>query len=81
MVQLNGDHSADPAHGETPPPLGCDPELVKTRADAICTGPRSKEEKKRREKQETSKSDPVLHYLNFLTHAPTTITPVACISA
>jgi hypothetical protein len=39
--------------------------------------------KKRREerKKKTSKSDPVLHYLNFLTHAPTTITPVACILA
>jgi len=52
LVHLNGDLSADPAHGETPPPLGCDPEVVKTRADAICTGPRSKEEKKGREKQE-----------------------------
>jgi hypothetical protein len=33
--------SVDPAHGETPPPLGCHPEVVKTRADAICTRPRS----------------------------------------
>jgi len=46
----------DSPHGETPPPLGCDPEVVKTRANAICTGPRSKEvmkygEEKRREKQ------------------------------
>jgi len=52
-----GDLSADPAHGETPPPLGCDPEVVKTRGDAICTGPRSKEvkkygEEKRREETE-----------------------------
>jgi hypothetical protein len=35
--------------------------VAKTHADTICTEPRSKEEKKRREKQETSKSDPVLH--------------------
>jgi len=35
--------SVDPAHGKTPPPLGCDLEVVKTRADTICTGPRSKE--------------------------------------
>jgi hypothetical protein len=52
-----GSFSVDPAHGETPPPLGCDPEVVKTRADAICTGPRSNEvikygEEKRREETE-----------------------------
>jgi hypothetical protein len=81
LEQLNGDLSADQAHGETPPPLGCDPEVVKTRADAICTGPRSKVEKIRREKQENILSDPVLHYLNFLIHAPITITPIASISA
>jgi len=51
------DLSADPAHGETPPPLGCDPEVVKTCADAICTGLRSKKvkkygEEKRREETE-----------------------------
>jgi len=52
-------------------------QVVKTHADAICTGPRSKE--KRREKQETSKrSRPP--YLHFRTHTPTTIIPVACIS-
>jgi len=53
----------DPAHGETPSPLGCDPEVVKTRADAICTGPRSKEvikygEEKRREEKKQKKGTP-----------------------
>jgi len=44
----------DPAHGETPPPLDCDPEVVKTRANAICTGSRSDEVKKyEEEKRET----------------------------
>ena len=52
-----GSLSVDLAHGETPPPLGCDPEVVKTRADAICTRPRSNEvmkygEEKRREETE-----------------------------
>ena len=52
-----GSLSVDTAHGETPRPLGCDPEVVKTRADAICTGPRSNEvmkygEEKRREETE-----------------------------
>jgi len=41
-----GSYSADPAHRETPPPLDLSPEVVKTRADAICTVPRSKEVKK-----------------------------------
>jgi len=36
---------------ENPPPL-VTPKVVKTLAYAICTGPRSKEEKKRRDKQE-----------------------------
>jgi len=38
-----GSHLVDPAHRETTPPLDSSPEAVKTRADAICTGPRSKE--------------------------------------
>jgi hypothetical protein len=39
--------------------------------------------KSRREEKnmKTAQIDPVLHYLNFLTHAPTTIIPVAHISA
>jgi len=54
----HGSLSVDPAHRETPPPFGCDPEVVKTRADAIYTGPRSNEvmkygeEKKREEIEE-----------------------------
>jgi hypothetical protein len=36
-------------------------QVVKTQANAICTWPRSNEVKKRREKQETSKIDPVLN--------------------
>jgi len=52
-----GTLSVHPVHGDTPPPLGCDPEGVKTRADAIYTGPRSNEvmkygEEKRREATE-----------------------------
>jgi hypothetical protein len=31
--------------------------------------------------KKTSKSDPMLHYLNFLTHAPMTIIPVTSILA
>jgi hypothetical protein len=51
-----GSLSVDPAHAQTPPPLGCDPEVVKTHAHAICTRPRSKNvikygEEKRREKE------------------------------
>jgi len=38
--------SADSVHRETPPPLDLSPEVVKTRADAIYTGPRSNEVKK-----------------------------------
>ena len=76
LVQLNGDVSADPAYGETPPPLGCDPEVVTTHADAICTGPRSEKRTREERNKKTSKSDPVLHYFNFLAHAPTTIIPV-----
>jgi len=33
----------DPAHGETPPLLYCNPECVKTHGDASYTGPRFKE--------------------------------------
>jgi len=40
-----------------------------------------KTRKREERNKKTSKSDPVFHYLSFLTHAPTTITPVACISA
>jgi len=45
----------DPTHGQTPLPFGHDLEVVKSRADAICTRPTSKEvkkygEEKRREK-------------------------------
>jgi len=52
----------DPGPGETPPPLGCDPEVVKTRADAISTGPRSKKvimfgEEKESKKQEKGMSN------------------------
>jgi len=59
-----GSLSVDPAHGETPPPLGCDPEVVKTRADAICTGPRYNEvmkyeEEKRREERNRRKERPI----------------------
>jgi len=38
-------------------------QVVKTRADAICTGPRSKEEKKRRQKQENIQKWSHLHIL------------------
>jgi len=61
-----GSHLADPAHGETPPPLDISPEVVKTRADAICTGPRSKDvtsKGKRREGRDIP-SDTVLHITN-----------------
>ena len=40
-----GSISVELTHRETPTPLGCDPEVVKTHADAICIGPRSKEVK------------------------------------
>jgi hypothetical protein len=46
-----GSLSADLAHRETPPPLDLSPEVVKTRADAIDTGARSKEVKRREEKE------------------------------
>lgn len=42
-------------------------------ADAICTGTRSKQEMKRREKQENFQKWFCPPYLNFLTYAPTTI--------
>jgi hypothetical protein len=64
LEQLNGDLLVDPAHGETQPPLGCDLEVVKTCADAICAGPRSKERKKRREEKRNKtrlKCDAILH--------------------
>jgi hypothetical protein len=49
----SGSHSADLAHRETPPPLHLSPEVVKTIADAICSGLRSKKFKKyRREKRQ-----------------------------
>jgi len=35
--------SVDLAHGETPPPLGCNPQVVKTHADGIYTGLRFNE--------------------------------------
>jgi len=54
-----GDLSADLAEGETPPPVTGG----KTHANAICTGPRSKEEKKRRDKQENIQKWPRLHIL------------------
>ena len=57
LVQLNGDLSVDPAHGK----LHLQWQVVKTHTNGMCTGPRSPEEKKRREKEETSKTDPVLH--------------------
>jgi hypothetical protein len=54
-----GSHSSDPAHRETLPPLDLSQELVRTPADAICTGPRSKEVNKLREEKEgTSKVTP-----------------------
>ena len=53
-----GSLSVDPAHGKTPPPLGCDPEVVKTRADAICTGPRSNEVMKYGEEKKQKKGTP-----------------------
>jgi len=59
-------------------------QVVKTHADAICTGPRSKEEKKREEKRKRNKNHPKVissPYLDFLTHARTTIITVARISA
>ncbi|KAF8249097.1 hypothetical protein K440DRAFT_622324 [Wilcoxina mikolae CBS 423.85] len=40
-VPLEGDLSVDPAHGESPPPVVGG----KTRAVAICTGPRSNKKK------------------------------------
>jgi hypothetical protein len=43
LVQLSGDLSADPVRGETAHPVAGG----KTRADAVCTGPKTKEEKKR----------------------------------
>ena len=51
-----------PPHGKTPPPVGCDPEVVKTRSDAICTGPRSIEvmkygEEKRREERRNRREE------------------------
>jgi len=62
--------SLDVAQGETPPPLGCYPEVVKTRGDAICTGPRSKEaewyekEKRRKGKQGIKQSSYVRNRMN-----------------
>jgi len=58
---------ADPAHGETPPPLDCHPEVVKTCADAICTGPRSNEvmkyeEKRREERRNRRKECPIDYF-------------------
>jgi len=78
LVQLNGDHSEDPAHGETPHPL--------TGGKNPCRRHLYRAEIQRREeeKRETRKHPKVIPssiYLNFLTHAPTTITPAACISA
>ena len=58
-----GNLSADLAHWETPPPVAGG----KTRADAICTRPRSKEEKKRREKQENVQWTLKPPYLHFRT--------------
>jgi len=77
LVQLNGDLSADPAHGETPPPLAggknpCRRHLY-----------RAEIQRREEEKRETTKHRKVIPspYLDFLTHAPTTIIPVARISA
>ena len=57
--------STDPAHGETPPPLGMSPEVVKTHADTFCTGPRSKEVrskgKRRQRERRNIQSYTVLH--------------------
>jgi hypothetical protein len=62
LVQLNGNHSLAPAHGETPPPLGCDPKVVTTRTDTICTGLRSMTRRREEERHtKISKSDSVLH--------------------
>jgi len=41
-----GSFSADPVHSETPPPLDLLLDVVKTHANTICTGLRSKEVKK-----------------------------------
>jgi len=76
-VQHNGDLSADPAHGETPHPL--------TGGKNPCRRHLYRAEIQRREeeKRETRKHLKVIPsaYLNFLTHAPTTIIPVGRISA
>jgi hypothetical protein len=64
--------------GETSPPLVCDPEVVKTCAEAICTGPRSyevmkSEEEKRREETEERNAQlitfpPLMSSETLLTH-------------
>jgi hypothetical protein len=51
----------DPADGETPPPPDLPPEGVKTRANAIGTGPRSTEvrsEEKRKKRKKKKKEQP-----------------------
>jgi len=58
-----GCHLADPVHRETLSPLELSPEVVKTRADYICTGPRSNEVRSNGKRSEGwhIQSDTILH--------------------
>jgi len=75
-VQLNGDLLADPVLRETPPPLagGKHPSWRH-----LC---RAVIQRRKAENRETRKYPKVIPspYVNFLTHAPTTIIPVARIT-
>jgi hypothetical protein len=78
LVQLNGNLSAYPAHGETPLPLSGGKNPYRRHLY------RAEIQRREEEKRETTKHPKVIPssiYLNLLTHAPTTITPIACISA